>query len=600
MTPHILMKGRRKPVLLAAFLAVILLFTVSCDPQADAPTQQPSEMNGGNEALSANINLREVAVEMQGNKTIVHLNFISGSRNAGVEESKLSSVPPYDIRQLNDPPRLQINLQVGFLDYASTGTVFQGSVVDGIFDCVMENAQTQLYLQLGAPVNVESHAEGSILTLELTPRAANPWDAWYVGLNAVSSYLRGQIPASLDLTPTMCEGYSQTILISRPFSSENRAQALMEQAAAELPAEVPAGALYTFQMATDALPPYESKAGTAMTASMAVIERGNTPEALPVILDGGKWLAQTADNTIFYAVPEVPNMAADSDEMVRQQLWLRDADGQDRRVTAERFYDIQSAAVSHDGRYIGILDTQAAAQVLYVFDQETKELLNLGEEGFGDYTVSFVWAPASDVIYAMTGTAAALQLLRFDLDAAEGTPKVSSIEERNGAESTISYAGGWIYYADQMDMTVYAVNVETAERRVLGEGIECRISPNGTKLAVLRMRMLDEMDMTFDFVLADPQTGEVTNSVQENVQVEDFMFTADSGRLLYTTQQYEGVSAEYPFALLSYTDSLTLVCTSRTERIYPAPDPQYLYLVYSVLKEQDVALIPMTYRMELT
>lgn len=590
----------RKGILLAAFMAAVLLFCVSCDPQAVSTPGPSVELSGGDGDLSANVNLREVAVEIQGDKTVVHLNFINGSRNSGVEESKLSSVPPYEVKQLQDPPRLEIGLQIGFSDYASTGTVFQGSVVNGIFDCVMEDARTQLYLQLAAPVSAESYAEGSSLTLELTPRAANPREAWYVGLNAVPSYCSGQIPSSLNLTPTMCEGFSQTILISEPFSSESRAQLLMEKAAAELPAQVPAGALYTFQMSTDSLPPYERMGTTAIAAGMAVIERGNTPERLPVLLEDGTWLTQTPEETIFYAVPDAPKAGSDSDEFVRQQLWMRDADGQTSRVTTDRFYDIQSALVSPDGRYIGILDAQTLSQVLYVFDLETKELLNLGEEGFGDYTVSFVWAPDSDMIYAMTGTAAALQLLRFDLDAPADVPKVSSIEERNGAESSISYAGGWIYYADQSDMTVYAVQAETGERRTLGSGIKCRISPDGSQLAVQQMRMLDEMEMTFDLVLADPQTGSLIGSVQENAQVEDFMFTADGGRLLYLTQQYDGVSAEYPFALLSYAGDLTLLCTSRTERIYASPDPNKLYLIYSVTtKQEDERLTPVTYTMEI-
>lgn len=593
--------SRRKvaSIAVAAILAAILFLLTSCAALTDPNAQRTSGMSGGDASLSENVNLREVSVELQGDATLVHLNFISGSRNAGVEESKLSAVPSYAVTQLYDPARIQVALSIGFSDYASTGTVFKDSVVEGMFDCTMEESGTRLlYLQLSSPVTVECRVSGSVLTLVLNPRSVATRTAWYVGLNAVPAFEKGQVPESLDFAPTMCDGFAATVLISRPLSSEKEAEAVREQAAEELPASVSPDALYIFSMRTNELPPYESMGSLAIASSEAVIEQDGEPKVLTVFLEDGTWLCQTESGTVYYAVPYVPQGNSDTDGAIRQELWVRTSSGEASQVMSERFYDIQQAAVSYDGRYIGILDARSDSQLLYVYDMQTGLLRNLGEEGFGDYTVSFLWLPNVNVIYAMTGTADSLQLLKYDFEVAEDSVRVQSVEERNGAESAIYYANGRIYFADQLDMTVYAVDLATGERAALGSGISCTVSPDGRKLAVLQMRMLNEMEMSFSLVLMDPATGAVTETVVEDVQVEAFSFTPDSGALICTVQSDAAGSEDFPFAVYAYTTEkgLETLGTSRTERVLVSPVPHKLYLIYLFTTGQETkTLLPVTY-----
>lgn len=599
--------SRRKWIrIAAAAMSAALLLVLAACAELPPPEVQPTEsegMSGGAAELPETANLREISVEMQGGMTVVHMHFINGSRNAAMEESKLSEVPTYAVTQLYDPARIQIALRIGFADYASTGTVFADSVVDGIFGCPSpESGMQLLYLQLSAPVSVQSRAEGSVLTLELTPRSVAARTAWYVGLNAMSAFERGDIPDALGFAPTMCDGFANQILISRPLADEQEAEELKERALSEVGSSVSPDAFYVFSMRTDELPPYESMGSRAIASSLPVISREGEPENLPVLIEDGTWLTQTEAGVIYYAVPYVPGEGSDAEDVVKQQLWMQSGTRSGSPVLSERFYDIRHAAVSYDGRYVGILDARAESQLLFVYDMQTGELMNLGEEGFGDYTVSFLWMPNTDVIYAMSGTATSMQLLKYDFNLAAGSPRVESVEERSGAEAAISYAGGRIYFADQIDMTVYAVDLRSGQRQTLGSGIDCAISPDGRTLAVLQMRLLNDIDMVFDLVLMDPATGAVTQTVQENTEVEAFMFAPDSDRLLYTTHAAAEVSEDYPFALFSYVPGADpqLLCTSRTERIEVSPVPDLLYFIYVFTTGQETrTLRPITYYWEL-
>ncbi|MBD5560499.1 MAG: hypothetical protein HDQ87_09135 [Clostridia bacterium] len=592
-----------KRILVAALTAAFLFMLTACAEFPEPATPTPAGMSGGDDALPETANLREISVEMQGDKTVVHLNFINGSRHAGVDESKLAAVPTYSVTQLYDPARIQIALNIGFSDYASTGTVFANSVVDGIFACDLTGSDTQLvYLQLSQPVTVECDASGSVLTLELTPRSVAARTAWYVGLNALSSFERGLIPDTLGFAPTMCDGFSSRILISKPFASQVEAESFMQEAMEQIPETVPRDSFYVFSMRTDELPPVESMGSRAMASSVSVIEVNGEPLELPVLLEDGVWLTQTEDGIMYYAVPYAPSDGQDAEDVVKEELWMRSGGRPGTPVTQERFYDIQEAEVSPDGRYLAILDARAESKLLFVYDMQTGDLRNLGEEGFGDYTVSFLWLPHTNVICAMSGTAESLELLTYDFNRAEDSPRVESVEERTGAESPISYANGKIYFADQTDMTVYVLDLQTRERTPLGPGIDCRIDAAGTTLAVLQMQMIDEMDMRFDLVLMDPATGAMIQTVQENVEVNSFMFAADTNQLLYTVLSAEADSEEYPFALYACRlgEVSQLLCTSRSERIVSSPAENLLYIICSLTTGQETkTLRPVTYAWEM-
>lgn len=584
---------------MAAMAAFFVLAVPGC---ASSPgnTGQQDGLSGGDDALGSSVNLKDVSIEMQGDTTLVHLSFVNGSRYADVEESKISSVPLYEVTELSDPPRLCVSLAIGLSDFAQAGTVFQESVVTGLFDCdIAGSAMKQLYLQLEDPVHAACTADGPTLTLELAPRQRQDASAWFLGLNAVAQYMNGLLPQELEFTPTLCDDFSNVILISPPMRSEDEARERFAQAADLLPSSIPESAMYAFEMDVNSLPPYRSIAGADLAAAVSVMEIDGRPQSLSVLLDNGKYLTTGTGGSIVYAVPYLPDSEQDTEQIVKEELWIRHPDGSHQQIGSGDFYDIREAQYSADGRYLGILDARTDDQVLFVYDTQTGDVSNLGEEGLGDFTTSFVWDGAHNTIYAMSGTDEALQLVRYDFDAPAGTPRVSSVEERNGSDSAIAYADGKIYFADQEDMMICQVDAATGERKELAPGTSMSLSPNGRYLAVLVMRPADEEEVTFDLVLLDAETGAELAQIMQGVYVEDFMFDYALDDLYFTTQNYEGTSADYPFALMRYsisTGETHLIGYSRSELIEIGNAPGRLYIIYYFTSTDSMkSMLPVTY-----
>ena len=592
-------RSRMMAALVLSAAVVFLLAACSSTLSADGHS---ADLTGGSDTLGADVNLADVSIEMQGGTTLVRLSFVNGSRYAGVDETKLSQVPRYEVAQLEAPPRVCVSLAIGFADYPLSGTVFEESLVNGLFDCpVAGSPMRQVYLQLADSADVSVSSQGSVLTLKLEPAQRPVRSEWFVGLNALDEYENGLVPMDLGFTPTLCADYGHRILISGPLDSQDDAATLAEDVAERLSDVVPHSSLYTFQMDTDALPPYENVAVPELAASVAVMEVDGEPVTLPVILDNGRYLTTGPDGTIVYAVPYLPDAGRDTEQVVKEELWALQPNGSRVRLGADEYYDVREAVFSADGRYLGILDARPGDQVLFAYDTQTGALLNLGEEGLGNYTASFVWDPSGDVIYAMSGTNGAIQLLKYDFSAPTDVSRVSSVEERPGSESAIALANGTLYFTDQQTLTICAVDLATGARRELAPGVRLRMSSDGQYLAVLALRPVDEEEVAFDLVVLNVASGEQVATVAEGVRVEDFMFGAD-GTLYYTTQDYEGVSAEYPFAVMRYSvpDAAgSLLGYSRSELIETGSEPGRLYVVYYFTSgDTQKSMLPVTYLFE--
>ena len=80
------------------------------------------------------------------------------------------------------------------------------------------------------------------------------------------------------------------------------------------------------------------------------------------------------------------------EQVLKEKLWVIETNGKKTQLELPDFYSVEKAAVSADGRYIGILDSGIENKVLYVYDMQENILHNLGEEGLGTITTSFAWA----------------------------------------------------------------------------------------------------------------------------------------------------------------------------------------------------------------
>lgn len=591
-------KSRR---MLCGALALMLALCLCGCAQGEGTMQKEAGAARAASADGGDANLRDVSVEQDGDATVARLSFVNGSRYGDVEESELPDAPEYELVQLEGPPRLMISAKARYADYAEDGTPAGAGLVRAIFDSTPggNGAETRLYLQLASPVDVSESTDGSTVVLTLAPREADESSQWHVGLNAMGLYAEGAIPSGLGLTPTLCEDLASTILISDGFSTQEDADAFAQSLRGQLPESVPESATYVFEMPATGLPPYRAMGGSELAASLRVLEKDGAALPAGVLLDNGRYLCTAPDGTICYSVRSVPDATQDVEQVVKEDVWVQKPDGSHEPHGAGQFYDITGAAFSADGRYLAVSDASRGGNILYVYDSQEDRLRNLGEEGLGNYTVSFVWDPERNVIYAMTGTQKTLQLLRYDLEAENGTSGVSSIEERNGAESGIAYADGTLFFADPARQTIYSVDVETGQRAKVASGLDFAVSDNGAYMAVLsQVRGAEAEEISYNLDMMDARTGEELGAVMENAQVGSFFFGAGSDTLYLTTPVYEGVTEEHPFALLSYsvsTGELDLVGYSTTETVLPSRTPGDLYLVHYFTDASTGNISPATY-----
>lgn len=586
------MMGKRLllTALILVFCTAALFGCAEGTQEAKGEIRKGESVSGGDAALQENVNLKDMAVEQQGEDTVITMSFLSGSRNEGVSESKLSSVPEYRVKLLNDPVRMQVDLNIDYSDYASQSEWFAGSSIYGTFKTVFTGS-VSVYFQLNEDVRAAVSEEEDRLIIRLTPAPEPVKTLYYAGINAYEEFSQNLIPPELGLTPTMCEGLSDIMMISEPFTDAETAQQRAQSIEEKMKEAAPSKKARVFELDTNQLPGFaqDQKPEEPAEAVTSVLMLDGAALPMETLVENGKYLSTTPQGGILFARSYVPSTEEDREQVVKERLWMRDPSGKMTQFDLPDFYDVQKAETSPDGQYLGILDAGLESNVLYVLDTETGTLHNLGEEGFGDETTSFVWDGAEPVIYAMTG-AGTLQLTKYDFGAEEGS-RISSVEEMPGAESKIQLVGDLIYFADKdaaldeeqgVRGVVYAVNKNTGVRSTVGEGVVFTVAPDGSCMAALVPLPVDDQQESMSLQITGLMAESEPIQVPDSTFVESYAFSADGDTLYYTTREYEGVTEEYPIALLKYnlsTGQETLLAYSKTGRFVPGKGTGELYII---------------------
>ncbi|MEG0833944.1 MAG: hypothetical protein RR413_00720 [Christensenellaceae bacterium] len=534
----------------------------------------------GESTLGEDINLKDISMEMQGQNTVITMSFIEGSRTAGVPESKLSTVPEYDVALLESPTRLKVDLKIDYFDYADKSEWFLNSIVYGVFHSAQAKSDVvSVYFQLNESVSANVAQDNDRLIITLTPKDTLQKESFFVGLNAYQEYEQSLIPEELGFTPTMCEGLSEIILISPEQRDEQAAKDFAQKTNEAIANIAPTKQAYVFSMKTNELPSFDASADMQSITKEQVMMIDTSPISLPVLVENGRYLCNTPQGSIIYARSYLPDYSQDSEQVLKEQLWEIDQTGRKTELSLPDFYSVEKVESSFDGRYLAILDSGIENKLLYVFDMNESVLHNLGEEGFGNFTTGFAWATDAPVIYAMTGFGR-LELMKYDF-AAPQTQRVSSVEEKKGAESHISLRNKKIYFSDKTDGengTIYSVDLETMERVKISDGIDFVISDDGKSIAAIIPKKTDEEAVGYDIVLigAEPKT------IAQEVQTESYFFSKDHAAFYYTTPTYMGVTGAYPFAVLKYdlaTDKTTLLGYSKSGRLMPSVVENEFYMI---------------------
>lgn len=602
---------RKKSSTILIFIMIAALLLVSCTQEGLPATPDSEEkqvkgiVTGGNTSLGGAVNLKDINVEQQGENTVVTMYFLNGSRVAGVDESKISAVPEYSVQMLPAPFRMQVDLSVGFWDYAENNETYSNSVLYGLFNTIHSDSQGKLsvFLQLNEHVEATLKEDGDKLVFTLAPSPQAGQAAYFVGLNAYEAYEQNLIPEDTGLTPTMCDGLADIMLISSPLREEASAKKLAEEIDLKIASAVPAKKAYSFSMETTALPAYNRDADTESVKEEPVVLKDGIPTPLPVLVENGRYLCTTSKGNIIYARSYVPNSGEDMEQVLKEKLWMIEPNGKKTQLELPDFYSVEKAAVSADGRYIGILDSGIENKVLYVYDAEEHILHNLGEEGLGTITTSFAWDAEKPIVYAMSGLgtsqgASALQLVKYDFSKEAGSRVDAIGGDIPGADSRIALVNGKIYFSDKEEAKIYSLDLATEIREEVAQGIDFAVAPDGNNIAavvpVVEAGEGGELgeSLTFNIVLTNLSTKEQTEVMQGIGEGESpgIGFDAGSDILYFTTYSYEGTTPQYQVAILQFSISaseLSLLEYSKTERIMPGLNAGEIYIINYYSQNED-------------
>jgi hypothetical protein len=533
-------------------LAAALLSGCASGNSQETPMQSAS---GGSVNAAAFINLKDVNIASNADQTVVTFSLISGSRNSDIPESKLLGLPEYSVVQLSSPYRIMITLQnIIYWDYIQKGSLMFSDFLLSLFqEAPAVNDSLIIYLQLSGPAEFAVEESEGDLIIRLKPAGAETGSKYYCVSNSFTEHQEGVWPADIHMSPVLCSDRTNKLLISQPFDTMEDAESYRDSINAELQGVLPGKALSVIELAAGTLPDYINIDYSA-AENRSVLRKDGAAVSTPLLLQNGRYLTTSPDGRIAFSRSfqhEEPSAAQDV-YLNYEKLWMLDANGRMTGVdTADSgmiFYMIDSAKFSYDGRYICIKDVSIQSSVLYVYDFRTTTLRNLGEEYFGDQTADFAWSDKDNTLYAMTGYNGTLQML-YCTFAEDGGITFEAKEEQAGAAGHLGVSQGRLFFADNYAGIIYEVG---EARTALTSGMDFRISPDGSTMAVLETRMMDGEQVLTNLKLYDIVTGECL-TIADHADIVSFGFSSDGDTVIYTDAAIgSGATDGYPFGLFAY------------------------------------------------
>ncbi len=537
---------------LCFFFAILVLLSGSfagCVPvNDDESTPQPA--TGGVASVNNNINIKDIDITRQNEQTVITFSLLSGSRKAGYPESKLTQLPPYEIKLLDQPQRLMIRFDnISFRDYQPKSSWAISDFVLGIFrEVPADDDSLIIFIQLSrtASFNV-SENEGN-LTVTLTPGKENENTRYFCVSNSFYEHQEGRWPDTIDMQPVLCSDLQTKLLISRPFDTKDEAESYMQNVRSQLKETLPDAVLSIIDVAKSALPDFITDIDYLQVEGHRVLMKDGTYPETTVLLENGRYLATAPDGSIAFSRPYKPEEPVlDQDRfLMSEQLWILNTDGRLQSINASEFFTIDKAAFSIDGHYIAILDKSIENIVLYVYDLESQTLVNLGEEGFGSQTVDFAWSDASNTLYAMTGNNTTKQM-KSCVFYEDGSFSISAVEEQEGGEGHIAVWQGRLFFADSVASKVYEIG---DTRREITSGVDIRVQADSKYLLVLEAGASQDEQVLTSLKLFDIDSTKTIYIIQDTV-IENFGFM-QGGKVYYLDALSENVKSDYPYGLFAY------------------------------------------------
>ncbi len=559
---------------LAILLTAALLAGCASSKEPEDGVQSAS---GGVASAAEHINIKDITITTDGSDTVVTFSLLSGSRGSDYPESRIVSLPEYSVTLLPAPQRVMVTFQnVSFCDYADKGSWATSDFLLGLFqEAPADTNSVSIYLQLSRTAQFTVQEDEGDLILRLTPQTAETASRFYCVSNSFFEHQEGTWPKNIDMTPVLCTDMQNKMLISRPFDTRVDAEEYMGSVSIPLQSALPGNSLSIIELAPGVLPDYTDIDYSIADSKSVVMENGQG-RTLPLLLQNGRYLATSPDGSIAFSRKYRPDDAALEQDayLGAEQLWMLYDGGRVQNMNLPDFYSIGAAQFSADGRYLCLQDISIENSILYVYDFDTGNFWNLGEEGFGNQTSAFAWSDAENILYAMTGNEDSIQMQSCSFLAGDSL-QIGAVEEEPGAVGHVGASQGRIYFADSYAGTIYEVGETRTE---LTSGMDFRLSPDGSLMVVLETSLMQDEQVLTNLKRYDIVTGK-SSVIASDLEIASFDFSP-GGETVYYTVEDDG-TAGYPFSLYAYDvasgeNSLIAQCSSGDIAVSPSG---VLYLI---------------------
>ncbi|MDO4568514.1 MAG: WD40 repeat domain-containing protein [Clostridia bacterium] len=622
----------KRHIALILCICMALLLT-ACDPAEDpadigaSPTPNYAEgfseagaVFSGGVAEQEGVNLREYSVEYAEDVSTVTLSFVQGSKVAGdADESEVAALPQYRVYLTDAPTRLAVELTgVTYWDYGyNTSTDADSCVLQTFRSTVSDSAVSTLYMQLSAQCVFDVAADGGNIVIRLLAKSLDAevpvatdsveqldTSRYYCMGNTYRSYLNGVISSDEALTPTLTNNLNTIVMISEPFGTMAEAEAFRNELMTRY--DTLANAYWEVITLDDAeLPELSSTYEFQVAASYKAARIEGIEVALELSLANGVYMCVNPNNDgIVYArFSDIEGSSQSAEE-----LWTKDAQGNESRMLRQQFYSIESVSYSPNGNYFIVLERTLSGSALYLYDGYTNELISdLSRAGFGNMVSSVIWDFFGTKLYAIGGSTE-LGIHQYDLSVRAALNRHSVVYQKSFDDSGLCYLDGELLFvrsSQEEGAYIYSIMPDGGSQKRMLKGSSFALSPDSRYLAYIDTGDYLYEDTNTTVYIMDTATGDVTE-FDPGFPVYSLAWTCDSSRLLYFENRISSDSEDgqddpdgetealdaYPYTLYSYTIASREIkrhADLSTMYITASPtNPTAIYVMHYALDEFDI------------
>ena len=580
---------------IAICLALLMLLTAGCAKQAELVPEssvpgyfsQRQTLSGGSKMLR-NVLLADVTAVREGEEVCLTLHF--------AQDGEPSRIPEYTVEPLMSPARLKVTLHAAAADVLALDLPPMGEFMGMVVETVEESAVVYLQFSGHVAYKLEENEESGTLTLRVRADDAVQLQQYHVKVPyRENSGLAGQFA----LTPALCDDFEHLCSLSAGFETIENADAqckaintALEEAGSDDTAEV-------IRLYSGQAPGYTEPVSRSMLTVMGAIKTDEGVLDGELIAMDARFLCWTDDGGMVMARPIVEEVDG-ADAITGEELWVYNLNtGRREQLSDAVFVSVQKAAFSSDWRYLAFVDQDEGARLMYLLDRRSGGLTFLSAEGMGDYTADFAWG-TDGRLYAMCGEDS-MQLMAYDPVVAQSDEDaLTAMEEREGSYGSVGYADGKVFFGDR-DGLLYALDAQTHERVQFEETSGFLLSPNGKKMLLIDVELMEDDTTVTTLRVRDMASG-LTVQIASQTAISGYLWAQDGSALFYLTSNKGAQDAQdYPVRLQRYsvvtgvTEDLGALASNTIFRGQTQDDVIVLFY-----QDRGGVFYPITYKIDLT